>query len=370
MCSDGKLDCPRPQCPQEQCGSNEEFVLVPGLCCPVCIPSYLLPAIDPPFVPQPECQEGETTVDESNPCMECTCSNGRRACVDKSGACPRDASDCEPTETLEAVEGQCCSWRCVELPHPIAHPLPAAPQPPPSYGLSQYYPFHRQCETEGEYIDPQNPCRRCSCYNGREACVNIAGQCKELSCQNTKVPEGECCPVCIEEPTLPPTTPPTNPPPEACHQEGEIKHENCMECLCFLGEFHCFPDTTRCGPGGQMQSDDVPMHHVQSDDVPMQRCRIGEMRRMENCMRCRCNDGFQFTCFFDPTLCPPMPSQDKAETGASDKMKVLVSSSQLQRAKAVAAGKGRSMEELVNKALGEAGVQVLAIETTYFNRYR
>ncbi len=60
-------------------------------------------------------------------------------------------------------------------------------------------PYVSLCEIEGVFTDPENPCRVCSCYNGRTACFEEG--CAPVECEKPVLFPGTCCPVCAEQPT-------------------------------------------------------------------------------------------------------------------------------------------------------------------------
>lgn len=339
------------KCPRLQCGPREVLIQVDGECCSACIPR---PVIDPPYRPR-----SHTYTDPSDPCKMCSYSYGRTACLDMSGFCPRNPSDCGQNEHLEPeVEaGKCCPFKCVD--NLLA--------PPQHRGLLR--PRFRQCEGEGP-IPTDDSCMECSCSNGLRACQDVSNHCEVLTCERTVHPEGQCCPVCDDK----------------C-EDNSTKIENCRECICFNGEFHCLDydeslceePTTPAPPPSYKQGTGKATKGIVDpslgDDGSLEGgCVTGKAKRMPNCMRCRCNDGLRFSCFYDPTLCRPGqrgggggPQYPPAPVNG---MKIKVSTSKLLHAQASARGEGTEIVELVNRALEEAGVEVVSIETTSYNRIK
>ncbi|XP_076848974.1 kielin/chordin-like protein isoform X2 [Brachyhypopomus gauderio] len=81
-----------------------------------------------------------------------------------------------------------------------------------------------------------HPCTTCVCENGRAACQQVP--CPALSCTDTFVPEGKCCPVC-------------QPARTSCRVDGRPSNgsfstsDGCQTCSCQNGEVSCV-DTQRC----------------------------------------------------------------------------------------------------------------------------
>ncbi|KAK2490061.1 hypothetical protein MC885_021275 [Smutsia gigantea] len=82
------------------------------------------------------------------------------------------------------------------------------------------------------------PCTTCLCYGGRVLCDEA--MCPPRACPQTRIPDGECCPVCFDsEPREPPSVQQAPPPPL---QEEEAKEDANGGSL---------PDTRRYRQGGQ-----------------------------------------------------------------------------------------------------------------------
>ena len=291
-CEAGELNCNSKVCQELACNSNEYKGILPGDCCESCLPRLIVD-------PRPPCEYGEIYTDPSNSCYQCSCYYGVTACFDTSGVCSKLPTNC--TQIVQ-MEGQCCpicndsvddenviiihltasenctavtgehhvegeTWTeedpctrctcvggkiscfqetctilsctfneykgtlpgdCCEscLPRLIVDPSPV-------------------CEQEGIYMDPFNPCNRCSCYNGVVSCLDISGQCDELPphCEAVHI-EGQCCPICQKtlEVIQQFTSPSTNCTSNAGQQreDGDAwSEDSCTKCTCEAGTINC-----------------------------------------------------------------------------------------------------------------------------------
>ncbi|XP_037552723.1 cysteine-rich motor neuron 1 protein-like [Nematolebias whitei] len=98
------------------------------------------------------------------------------------------------------------------------------------------------------------PCRICMCDKGATICEDVV--CEDLgNCQNTVIPEGECCPVCLTAgSTLTPSTytsTAVSDNGESCTVDGEVYQHNdiwkptpCRVCVCDNGVSVC--DEIQC----------------------------------------------------------------------------------------------------------------------------
>ncbi|XP_033987080.1 cysteine-rich motor neuron 1 protein isoform X4 [Trematomus bernacchii] len=92
--------------------------------------------------------------------------------------------------------------------------------------------------SEGE-VYRMDPCWLCQCRGGISFCSKA--ECAELDCENFYVPEGECCPVCIDVELFP-----MDSTKASCwvnnklraHEE-QWKEDDCTFCQCVDGEPHC-----------------------------------------------------------------------------------------------------------------------------------
>ncbi len=257
-CTNGNLDCSEQTCPELHCYAHEyPEKLQEGDCCPVCIPKLI---VEPAPYLHPSCNfEGEFT-DPANPCLTCTCHNGRKACLDVAGAC--EPLECERTLV---VEGQCCpqcaqpqeqslpTSDCSEQTCPellcYAHEYPeklqegdCCPVCVPKLQIEPLYP--QSCRVNDNTVIqhgssyPKDACTTCTCSNGILGCAREI--CPAPSCPRGQVPvrsRGECCERC----SLPPT-----PKPTRCVQGSRRHNLDCSTCVCVDGGFVCHHDRVRC----------------------------------------------------------------------------------------------------------------------------
>ena len=318
ICNTGTLNCTQKTCPKLKCRFSEYEGYFNGACCKSCIPR----AGPDPY---PTCRYGNFYTDPSNPCLSCTCHYGRTACVDTSGIC-EDLSGCS---NVVKVNGQCCpicndttttsgsqnvsnqfaecttstgdkhkegeSWSeescktctcasgvvsCTEEVCPDitcrwneVKKIPlgkCCPYCAPRLSIDP--PFQPPCEQEGEFTDPTDPCKKCSCYNGLKACLKEICAPLPSTCSRVVRLEGSCCPACLaeenaseddtamtktnipstsvpttaeESATNEETTMPTN-APKTCMFHGRILQDrdrvsdgSCAMCICLRGYMAC-----------------------------------------------------------------------------------------------------------------------------------
>lgn len=84
-----------------------------------------------------------------------------------------------------------------------------------------------------------DPCWLCQCRGGISFCSKA--ECVELDCENFYVPEGECCPICIDVELLS-----TDSTMASCWVNNKLrtheekwKEDDCTFCQCVDGEPHC-----------------------------------------------------------------------------------------------------------------------------------
>uniref|UniRef100_A0A3B4B6T5 Cysteine-rich motor neuron 1 protein n=1 Tax=Periophthalmus magnuspinnatus TaxID=409849 RepID=A0A3B4B6T5_9GOBI len=84
-----------------------------------------------------------------------------------------------------------------------------------------------------------DPCWLCQCRGGISFCSKA--ECAELDCENFYIPEGECCPVCIDVELLS-----TDSTMASCWVNNKLrtheekwKEDDCTFCQCVDGEPHC-----------------------------------------------------------------------------------------------------------------------------------
>uniref|UniRef100_A0A672JZN4 VWFC domain-containing protein n=1 Tax=Sinocyclocheilus grahami TaxID=75366 RepID=A0A672JZN4_SINGR len=141
---------------------------------------------------------------------------------------------------------------------------------------------------EGE-VYRMDPCWLCQCRGGVSFCSKA--ECTEMDCQNFYVPEGECCPVCIENCSL---------SGHDCPFET-WRLDECSSCTCRQGRVLC--DSESCPP--------LLCHTPVRKGLDLVVCRApagelyveGETWRLDECSSCTCRQG-RVLC--DSESCPPL----------------------------------------------------------------
>ncbi|XP_077096594.1 cysteine-rich motor neuron 1 protein isoform X6 [Siphateles boraxobius] len=161
---------------------------------------------------------------------------------------------------------------------------------------------------EGE-VYRMDSCWRCQCRGGVSFCSRA--ECAEPDCQNFYVPEGECCPVCLE-PSYETVSPLLCPPLENCSLSGndcpfgfQQDPSGCLLCQCVSNEtcpdvsLYCSLD---CPTG---YDKDIYGCEVCECSVSAPKCRpmicnktcpYGYVRNKHGCEMCRCVRCPPFTC--------------------------------------------------------------------------
>ncbi|XP_052254176.1 kielin/chordin-like protein isoform X7 [Dreissena polymorpha] len=151
-----------------------------------------------------------------------------------------------------------------------------------------------------EYDAPKNPCKPCTCRNGRWKCVTI--DCPKPNCDNPYKPPGKCCKECKP----------------GCEIDGkkyndgeDVPSDNkCEVCKCLKGTVECNPTgcpplpsycekpytpTGKCCPECKTGCDYSDTHYDEDGNVPSD----------NKCKTCKCIKG-KVECY--PVECPPLPS--------------------------------------------------------------
>ncbi|XP_076063237.1 uncharacterized protein LOC143038124 [Oratosquilla oratoria] len=266
-CHSGTVNCSHEVCPPPNCPAPFE---VEGECCPIC-PGEC--RYDQRTFP-----DGATFTPSYNPCLNCSCLEGRVRCSPvtcSSLPCPRDT----------ARPGDCCPAVCptgflseTESEVPVTS---EKDDDDDDVGGStgggsddvsdrSHLDIHRSkpCIDEedrthhhgGRWLYPADPCQICECHNGEAKCHKDHSQCP-LQCQHGIVPHGQCCPACRD-----------------CFFQGQVVSEGswvvqgsdpCTMCQCQAGTMHC--STKQC---------------------PLLRCQRVEHPSGECCPKCGgCTDG-------------------------------------------------------------------------------
>ncbi|KAL0969171.1 hypothetical protein UPYG_G00223420 [Umbra pygmaea] len=91
---------------------------------------------------------------------------------------------------------------------------------------------------EGE-VYRMDPCWLCQCRGGISFCSKA--ECAEVECENYYIPDGECCPICIDVELLS-----TDRSEASCWMNNKLraheeqwKEDDCTFCQCVNGEPHC-----------------------------------------------------------------------------------------------------------------------------------
>ncbi|XP_071811068.1 uncharacterized protein [Apostichopus japonicus] len=136
------------------------------------------------------------------PCLTCHCHDGIKACA--LAECPR------PGCIYTAVpDGQCCPVCVDELSCKFE---------------GKTYSAHEQWR----YLADE-PCVTCRCARGETTCGII--NCPSPPCNNPVIPQGECCPQCIEHSCL---------FRGRFHPNGDVWEEaSCVQCRCSEGTVAC-----------------------------------------------------------------------------------------------------------------------------------
>ncbi len=196
VCNTGSISCELKACPTLDC--KVAPILKDGDCCPTC-PE-----------PGPVCTLKNQTYKEGErwrmmDCTECWCKNSKIRCADI--AC-MEVLECD---NPMKVEGKCC-LECAE------------PAPVPGCKSDSGLAYQDGARW---YSD----CSFCSCMDTIVSCVTPI--CPRLTCDNQATPEGECCPICIDD-------------SQACEVAGVmfnhrdyIRINECIDCLCIDNAISC-----------------------------------------------------------------------------------------------------------------------------------
>ena len=155
----GSLKCLCPALPTIGCS----LYTPPGECCPRCADC------EPTGEIFYDDDDGNLLSWKPSPCVYCTCVNGRSQCVIQECAHP-------PCDNYVGVKGSCC---------------PVCPQ-------GNCNPTGEVFYANGVLSWKPDPCTYCNCVDGEPSC--FGERCLPPSCLNSVIPEGQCCPVCLNYP--------------------------------------------------------------------------------------------------------------------------------------------------------------------------
>ncbi|KAF3844745.1 hypothetical protein F7725_007908 [Dissostichus mawsoni] len=171
-----------------------------------------------PDLQVPSCPKGSVLTKSYTPPSGC-CPSVPPTCTCDLHACPKpqcpSGQRAVPLSEASGQPGDCCDvFECQKV----------CPQ--------------REGFSEGE-VYRMDPCWLCQCRGGISFCSKA--ECAELDCENFYIPEGECCPVCIDVELFP-----MDSTKASCwvnnklraHEE-QWKEDDCTFCQCVDGEPHC-----------------------------------------------------------------------------------------------------------------------------------
>uniref|UniRef100_A0A8C2XTH2 Cysteine-rich motor neuron 1 protein n=1 Tax=Cyclopterus lumpus TaxID=8103 RepID=A0A8C2XTH2_CYCLU len=175
-----------------------------------------------PALPVPSCPKGSVLTKSYTPPTGCCpsilpqCTCDLRAC--HKPQCP-SGQRAVPLSQASGQSGDCCDvFECQKVSPKCVH--------------------NGKEFSEGQ-VYRMDPCWLCQCRGGISFCSKA--ECAELDCENFYIPEGECCPVCIDVELLS-----MDSTKASCwvnnklraHEE-QWKEDDCTFCQCVDGEPHC-----------------------------------------------------------------------------------------------------------------------------------
>uniref|UniRef100_A0AAX7STY7 Cysteine rich transmembrane BMP regulator 1 (Chordin like) n=1 Tax=Astatotilapia calliptera TaxID=8154 RepID=A0AAX7STY7_ASTCA len=172
-----------------------------------------------PNLQVPSCPEGSVLTKSYKPPAEC-CPSVPPQCTCDFSAChkPQCPSEQHPVSLGQASgqPGDCCDvYECQKVTPKCVH------------SGKEY--------SEGE-VYRMDPCWLCQCRGGISFCSKA--ECAELNCENFYIPEGECCPVCIDV-SMASTEASCWVNNKLRAHEEQWKEDDCTFCQCVDGEPHC-----------------------------------------------------------------------------------------------------------------------------------
>ncbi|CAH1399385.1 unnamed protein product [Nezara viridula] len=200
----------------EQCYAPCHSPLKPaeGTCCPTC------PGKIGCKVNGQEVSSGRTVRSLDDPCLKCSCSEGRFYCSKR--ACP--VLNCANKAVMPPRPGECC---------PYCNGTRELYPPPQGRCL-----LGADLRLSGEDFH-QDPCTLCKCDNGTSICKRPS--CAPLDCppEMQELQKGHCCPRCPQRPPFPVA-------PTVCHDGGKVykdgeswEVDQCKSCSCKSGQVKC-----------------------------------------------------------------------------------------------------------------------------------
>ncbi|XP_061880359.1 extracellular matrix organizing protein FRAS1-like [Entelurus aequoreus] len=210
VCHDGDAHCSVAECPPATCKPNENLVIPPGRCCPVCVSNTCLAA-------GKEYQNGEQW--QKDACTTCVCDHGQSKC--HTHTCR--AVTCEKGQSKMRRAEQCCE-ECAATRGRCRH-----------QGLLRYH---------GDTWNAAG-CEFCSCSRGQVLCRKA--ECGRVDCpqgSHLRHLPGLCCPQCSSQRT-------------SCLHQGQVHQDAtrwspapCRQCECGEGHVTCYLQSCpTCPPG-------------------------------------------------------------------------------------------------------------------------
>ncbi|XP_029937739.1 cysteine-rich motor neuron 1 protein isoform X2 [Myripristis murdjan] len=288
---------------RSQCQEAAEELRCAGVTCPV--------------LPVPSCPKGSVLTKSYTPPAGCCPSIPPQCTCDLRGChkpqCP-SGQRAVPLSQATGRPGDCCDvFECQRVSPKCVH--------------------NGKEFSEGE-VYRMDPCWLCQCRGGISFCSKA--ECAELDCENFYIPEGECCPVCIDVELLS-----MDSTKASCwvnnklrgHEE-QWKEDDCTFCQCVDGEPHCtamackqscqnpvkipgeccpFCEDDSCPDLEKYCTLQCPMGYEKDDfgcevcecSIPTPKCRpltctktcpYGYVRNKHGCEMCRCVKCPPFTC--------------------------------------------------------------------------
>nr|XP_020145327.1 kielin/chordin-like protein isoform X2 [Microcebus murinus] len=250
LCLDGAVSCQRLPCPPAPCAHPRQ-----GPCCPSC---------DGCLYQGKEFASGERFPSPAAPCHVCLCWAGGVSCERRA---------CAPAQCPFPARGDCC----------------------PACDGCEY--LGESYLSSQEFLDPQEPCKLCTCLGGFVTCSRRP--CEPLGCSHPVTPSGHCCPTC-----------------QGCLYHGVTAAPGetlpdpldpaCSLCTCQEGSMHC--QKKPCPPALCPHPSPGPCFCPVCHSCLSQGREHQDGEEFEgpagSCEQCRCQAG-QVSCV--RLQCPPLP---------------------------------------------------------------
>ncbi|KAM4809143.1 extracellular matrix organizing protein FRAS1 [Rhinophrynus dorsalis] len=249
ICNNGVIQCFTADCQPVLCEKDEILAVVPGKCCPECLPK--------------SCTVSGKTYEHGvqwkrNPCTSCMCNRGEVKCHTS----PCYPLTCDKGHTKVRRSGQCCE-ECVS-----------------SKGSCS---FEGSVRYHGELWN-KSLCDFCMCDRGKVICQKA--QCAKVDCswgEELVHLDGKCCPECIpitgycvyEELTKQSPHSDLNGVKHLMHGEKWTEGQ-CRECECQHGQLLCFSRSCPSCPLGTLAV------HVEGECCP--KCKQDQCN--PDCLTC------------------------------------------------------------------------------------